>query len=77
MSILEKVLKKDKVVDVNVEDLETEGKNRLELLSPTPKKVAMIIGIIWTVFQIYTGLFGLMPAVLQRSTTMGFAVSTT
>ena len=74
MSILEKILKKDKVVDVNVEDLETEGKNRLELLSPTPKKVAMIIGIIWTLFQIYTGLFGLMPAVLQRSTTMGFAL---
>ena len=74
MSILKKLLKKDKVVDVNVEELETEGKNRLELVHPVIKKIAMVIGIIWTLFQIYTGLFGLLPAVLQRSMTMGFAL---
>ena len=74
MSILKKLLKKDKVVDVNVEELETEGKNRLDLLHPVIKRIAMVIGIIWTLFQIYTGMFGLLPAVLQRSMTMGFAL---
>lgn len=74
MDIVKNLLKKDKIVDVDLEEIEQEEKNRLEKLSPAFKKAAMMIGIIWTLFQIYTGLFGLLPAVLQRSTTMGFAL---
>lgn len=74
MSFLKSPLKKDKVVDVDLEDLETEEKNRLDVLKPTAKKIAAVIAISWTLFQVYTGVFGLLPAVLQRSTTMGFGL---
>lgn len=74
MSFLKALLKNDKVVDVDVESLETEDRNRLEQLGPTMKKVAAVIGILWTLYQLYTGIFGLLPAILQRSTTMGFAL---
>lgn len=74
MSFFNSLLKKDKVVDVDVEELEREGNNRLDLLKPTPKMIATVIAIIWTLFQLYTGIFGLLPAILQRSATMGFAL---
>ena len=33
-----------------------------------------VIAVAWTAFQLYTGFFGLLPAVLQRATTLGFAL---
>lgn len=74
MSFLKKFLQKDKVVDVDLEDLEDEGKNRLAKLAPAAKIITAVIAIVWTLYQLYTGIFGLMPAVLQRSTTMGFGL---
>ena len=64
----------DKVVDVDVEELEKEGNNRLESVGKVLVIILGIIGVAWTIFQIYTGFFGLLPAVLQRATTMGFAL---
>lgn len=32
------------------------------------------IAIIWAVFQVYTGVFGLLPALVQRSFALGFAL---
>ena len=72
-----KLFKKDKIVDVNVEELEKEGNNRLESIGKGLIIVVGIIGVAWTLFQIYTGFFGLLPAVLQRATTMGFALALT
>ena len=66
--------REDKVVDVNVEELEKEGNNRIESIGKILGIVVGLIAIGWTVFQIYTGFFGLLPAVLQRATTMGFAL---
>lgn len=74
MAFFKNLLKKDKVVDVSMEELETQGKNRLEVLNPMIKRIVLAIAISWTLFQLYTGFFGLLPAVLQRSTTMGFAL---
>lgn len=37
-------------------------------------KLVKIIAIAWAVFQIYTAAFGLFPALIQRSLTLGFAL---
>lgn len=75
MSFLKILLRKDKVVDAeNLDDLENAGKNRLEEVGSVVKVIVATVAILWTLYQIYTGVFGLMPAVLQRSTTMGFAL---
>lgn len=66
--------REDKIVDVNVEALEKEGNNRLESIGKILVIIVGAIGVTWAVFQIYTGCFGLLPAVLQRATTMGFAL---
>lgn len=66
--------REDKVVDVDDEELEKEGNNRLESVGKVLVLILGIIGVAWTIFQIYTGFFGLLPAVLQRATTMGFAL---
>ena len=66
--------KKDSIVDVNLEELEKEGNNRLDTVGKPFVVVLAVIGIAWTLFQLYTGFFGLLPAVLQRATTMGFAL---
>jgi TRAP transporter 4TM/12TM fusion protein len=66
--------REDKIVDVNVEELEKEGNNRLESIGKILVIIVGVIGVAWTIFQIYTGFFGLLPAVLQRATTMGFAL---
>ncbi len=66
--------REDKIIDVNVEELEKEGNNRLESVSKAVVIILGGIGVAWTIFQIYTGFFGLLPAVLQRATTMGFAL---
>ncbi len=71
---LRKLLPKDRIVDVDLEDLETEGNNRLESVGGKTGIVLGVIGIVWALFQIYTGFFGLLPAVLQRATTLGFAL---
>nr|MCR5088674.1 hypothetical protein [Oscillospiraceae bacterium] len=69
-----RLFKKDRIVDVDIGELEKEGNNRLESVGRKMAVVLGTIGIAWTLFQIYTGFFGLLPAVLQRATTMGFAL---
>ena len=71
---LKSLFKKDKVVDVSVEELEKEGNNRLESVGKVLVIVVGVIAIAWTCYQLYTGFFGLLPAVLQRATTLGFAL---
>ena len=66
--------KKDRVADSSIEDLEKEGNNRLESVGKMLMLVVGVIGVAWTLFQLYTGFFGLLPAVLQRATTLGFAL---
>lgn len=46
---------------------------RIDHLGSRTKIVFSLIAITWSVFQLYTGLFGLMPAIIQRSTTVLFA----
>ena len=66
--------REDKIIDVNVEELEKEGNNRLESVGKMLVIVLGAIGVAWTLYQLYTGFFGLLPAVLQRATTLGFAL---
>ena len=66
--------REDRILDVNIEELEKEGNNRLESAGKAVVIILGGIGVVWTIFQIYTGFFGLLPAVLQRATTMGFAL---
>lgn len=75
MKVIDKLLRRDKADEVSLEELEAENKNRLELLSSGTKKIIGVIAIIWTLFQLYTGFFGLFPAMIQRSVTMGFALA--
>ena len=69
-----KLFKNDKVVDVNIDELERETNSRTEYMKPSLAKAVGIIAICWTIFQLYTGYFGLFSAMLQRSTTLGFAL---
>ena len=66
--------KEDKIVETSVEELEREGTSRLETFGKGYDTLITVIAVAWTVFQLYTGFFGLFPAVLQRSTTLGFAL---
>lgn len=66
--------REDKIVDVDLHDLEVESGNRLENLPGWTQKIVMIVGIIWTIFQVYTALFGLFPAMIQRMTTLSFGL---
>ena len=66
--------REDRILDVNIEELEKEGNNRLESAGKAVVIILGGIGVVWTIFQIYTGFFGLLPAILQRATTMGFAL---
>ena len=63
-----------KKADKTLEELEQEGTNRAQSVRKTEQVVIGVIATAWTLFQLYTGFFGLLPAVLQRSTTMGFAL---
>ena len=72
MSIFKK--KEDKIVDVDLHELEVESGNRLEHLSPGIQKMVAVVGIIWTIFQVYTAVFGLFPAMVQRMTTLSFGL---
>jgi|GEM_PF-5254610 len=64
--------KKDQEVKEQLPD-EMGSHCRIALLGPRTKVVFSIIAISWSLFQLYTGLFGLMPAIIQRSTTVLFA----
>lgn len=75
MKLFQKLKLKDKIVEVDVSELETETGNRLEHLSPGVKKVASLLAILWTCFQVYTGFFGLFPALIQRTTTLSFGMA--
>ena len=66
--------REDKIVDINVEELEKDGNNRLDSVGKILVIILSVIGVAWTIFQLYTGFFGLLPAVLQRATTLGFAL---
>ena len=46
---------------------------RIDELGPNTRLIFTIIAVSWSIFQLYTGLFGLMPAIIQRSTTVLFA----
>ena len=72
MSIFKK--REDKVVDVDLHELEVESGNRLEHLSPGIQKMVVVVGILWTIFQVYTAVFGLFPAMVQRMTTLSFGL---
>lgn len=72
MSIFKK--REDKIVDVDLHELEVESGNRLEHLSPWIQKMVAVVAIIWTAMQVYTGLFGLFPAMIQRMTTLSFGL---
>ena len=72
MSIFKK--KEDKIVDVDLHELEVESGNRLEHLSPGIQKMVAVVGVIWTIFQVYTAVFGLFPAMVQRMTTLSFGL---
>ena len=59
---------------VDLVEVEKDNYNSLEIISKKQSQVVGIIAVIWTLFQLYTGFFGLFPAVLQRSVTLGFAL---
>lgn len=66
--------KEDKIVDVDLHELEVESGNRLEHLPGWTQKMVAVVAIIWTVFQVYTALTGLFPAMIQRMTTLSFGL---
>lgn len=66
--------REDKIVDVDLHELEVESGNRLERLPPWIQKMVAVVAIIWTAMQVYTGLFGLFPAMIQRMTTLSFGL---
>ena len=72
MSIFKK--KEDKIVDVDLHELEVESGNRLEHLSPGIQRMVAVVGVLWTIFQVYTAVFGLFPAMVQRMTTLSFGL---
>lgn len=70
MGLFQKLKIKDEVVDVDLAELESESGNRLENLPPIVKKLSFAIAVVWALFQIYTGFFGLFPALIQRTATL-------
>lgn len=75
MDILKLFKIQDKVVDVDLAELETESGNRMGNLPDWTKKIAAALALIWTLFQVYTGIMGLFPALIQRSVTLGFGLA--
>ena len=66
--------KEDKPVDIDLHELEVESGNRLEHLPGWTQKMVAVVAIMWTVFQVYTALTGLFPAMIQRMTTLSFGL---
>ena len=52
MDILKLFKIQDKVVDVDLAELETESGNRMENLPDWTKKIAAALALIWTLFQV-------------------------
>lgn len=75
MDILAKLKIHDKVVDVDLAELEVESGNRMQQLPVWAKKLVATLAVLWTTFQIYTGFFGLLPALIQRTTTLSFGLA--
>ncbi|MFZ1985004.1 MAG: TRAP transporter permease [Desulfatitalea sp.] len=76
----------EKAAGTAVDDSELVSKEELEeilkkvdkeatarKLSGWPRWVVYVIGVGWSVFQVYTAAFGLLPAQLQRSIALAFA----
>ncbi|NLD06323.1 MAG: TRAP transporter permease [Synergistaceae bacterium] len=75
MDILKKLRIKDKVVDIDLAELEYESGNRIENLPDWTKKITAALALIWAIFQIYTGIMGLFPALIQRAITLSFGLA--
>lgn len=75
MDILAKLKIHDKVVDVDLAELEVESGNRMQKLPVWVKGLVAVLAVFWTTFQIYTGFFGLLPALIQRTTTLSFGLA--
>ena len=56
------------------QELDLELKSRREF-DGYIKWLVLIVAICWSLYQIYTALFGLYPALIQRSVTLGFALA--
>ena len=52
------------------------GTERTEV-GPTRKRLAFLIGVSWSAFQLYTALFGFYPVMIQRPLHLCFAMSLT
>ena len=66
--------REDKIVDVDLHELEVESGNRLEHLPGWTQKLVAAVAVCWTAFQVYTAMFGLFPAMTQRMTTLAFGL---
>ena len=75
MDILKKLRIKDKVVDIDLAELEYESGNRIENLPGWTKKITAALALAWALFQIYTGIMGLYPALIQRTITLSFGLA--
>lgn len=73
--LIEILKARDKNVEIDVKDLEVESNNRFAELPKWTKAIAAGLGLAWSIFQIYTALFGLFPALIQRSTTLCFGLA--
>lgn len=67
--------KKDKVVDVDPNEIREETYlYRIDTVGPLIRKIVTLVAVLWTSFQVYTSLFGLMQGIVQRAVTTGFAM---
>ena len=71
MNFLDKLRFKSKVIPA---EFEYESNNRLENLPAGMKTFVGLIALSWTIFQVYTGFFGLFPALIQRTATLCFGL---
>ncbi|MDU7665006.1 MAG: TRAP transporter permease [[Clostridium] symbiosum] len=51
-----------------------DKESKFRRLSGTPAKIVFVIAVAWSVFQLYTGLFGTFPSTLQRAPHVGAAM---
>ncbi|NPV71160.1 MAG: TRAP transporter permease [Firmicutes bacterium] len=47
---------------------------RTRYVSKWWRAIISVVAVAWTCFQVYTGVFGLFPAMIQRSVTLGFGL---
>ena len=62
--------------EVSSEEVMTkfDKESKFRRLSGTPAKIVFVIAVAWSVFQLYTGLFGTFPSTLQRAPHVGAAM---